>query len=64
MTHDYYIRNRKKETQDTLIKLEMILKSINNLNDESINLKDTVIKKLPEDNGRLHRKCNQKNTVK
>ena len=60
MSHDYNTRNKKKSaemSQDLVNKLEKsIVQSINNLNDEIINLKDMIIKNLQDENTRLKEK--------
>ena len=59
MLHDYNTRPKKNTEQDDLAKLELnIIKSISELKDEALNLKDMVIKNLKEENARLHFKCN------
>ena len=58
MLHDYNTRAKKNTEQDDLAKLELnIIKSISELKDEALNLKDMVIKNLKEENARLHFKC-------
>ena len=59
MLHDYNTRVKKNTEQDDLAKLELnIIKSINELKDEALKLKDMVVKNLKEENPILHFKCN------
>ena len=62
MFHDYNTRTKKKSvvSNDCLQTLEAnIINNINRLKDEIISLKDTVIKRLQEENERLRDKCQQ-----
>ena len=65
MRHDYNTRHRQEivsesdsaSNHDPLVKLEeSIINCINNLKEEIINLKDIVVKRLQDENGRL-REC-------
>ena len=50
MSYDYNTRAKKDTEHDVLAKLEQnIIKSISELKDEVLNLKDIVIKNLQED---------------
>ena len=60
MFHDYNTRTKKElvVSSECLQTLEVnIINNINSLQDEIISLKDTVIKRLQEENGRLRDKC-------
>ena len=62
MFHDYNTRTKKElvVSSECLQTLEVnIINNINSLQDEIISLKDTVIKRLQEENGRLCDKCQQ-----
>ena len=62
MSHDYNTRTKKESvvSSECLQTLEAnIINNINSLNDEIISLKDTAIKRLQEENERLHIKCQQ-----
>ena len=62
MSHDYNTRTKKESvvSSECLQTLETnIINNINSLKDEIISLKDTVIKKLQEENERLRVKCQQ-----
>ena len=62
MFHDYNTRTKKElvVSSECLQTLEVnIINNINSLQDEIISLKDTVIKRLQEENGRLRDKCQQ-----
>ena len=60
MSHDYNTRTKKESvvSSECLQTLEAnIINNINSLKDEIISLKDTVIKRLQEENQRLCVKC-------
>ena len=60
MFHDYNTRTKKElvVSSECPQTLEVnIINNINSLQDEIISLKDTVIKRLQEENGRLCDKC-------
>ena len=62
MSHDYNTRIKKESvvSSECLQTLEAdIINNIKSLNDENISLKDTVIKRLQEENERLCDKCQQ-----
>ena len=62
MSHDYNTRTKKESvvSSECLQTLEAnIINNINSLKDEIISLKDTVIKRLQEENERIHDKCQQ-----
>ena len=62
MSHDYNTRTKKESvvSGECLQTLEAnIVNNINSLKDEIISLKDTVIKRLLEENERLRDKCQQ-----
>ena len=62
MFHSYNTRTEKEfvVSGECLQTLETnIINNVSSLKDETINLKDTVIKRLPDKNGRLHDKCQQ-----
>ena len=62
MSHDYNTRTKKESiiSSEWLQTLEAnIINNIKSLNDENISLKDTVIKRLQEENERLCDKCQQ-----
>ena len=62
MSHDYNTRTKKESvvSSECLQTLEAnIINNINSLKDEIISLKDTVIKRLQEENERLRVKCQQ-----
>ena len=62
MSHDYNTRTKKESlvSSECLQILEAnIINNINSLKDEIISLKDTVIKRLQEENERLRVKCQQ-----
>ena len=59
MSHDYNTRAKRDTEKDALAKIEQsIIKSISELKDKVLNLKDIVIKNLQEDNTRLQAKSN------
>ena len=60
MTHEYNTRAKKDSvvTSESLQNLEHnIIKIMNSVKDEIMNLKDTVIKRFQEDNEKLRDKC-------
>ena len=62
MSHDYNTRTKKESiiSSEWPQTLEAnIINNIKSLNDENISLKDTVIKRLQEENERLCDKCQQ-----
>ena len=62
MSHDYNTRTKKESvvSSECLQTREgNIINNTNNLKDEIISMKDTVIKKLQEENERLCVKCQQ-----
>ena len=62
MSHRYNTREKKESivSSECLQTLEAnIINNINSLKDEIICLKDTDIKRLQEENERLHAKCQQ-----
>ena len=62
MSHSYNTRTEKEfvVSSECLQTLETnIINNVSSLKDETINLKDTVIKRLSDKNGRLHDKCQQ-----
>ena len=62
MSHDYNTKTKKESvvSSECLQTLEAnIINNINSLKDEIVSLKDTVIKRLQEENERLGDKCQQ-----
>ena len=55
MTHEYNTRSKKDSavTSESLQNLRDIIKNINSVKDKIINLKETVNKRLREDNEKL-----------